>query len=101
WFALKPLFETFGLTAIAGLTGWLLLGAPIGGYGLLARALYVTGDASPRLPLLIGVFAAIGTLAYALVISPVAPGLRSVEATLALTVVAFIGGGAAPVVMTM
>src|SRR6185295_5244485 len=75
WFALKPLFETFGLTAIAGLTGWLLLGAAIGAYGLLASALYRTGYASARTATALGVFAAAGTVAYAIVIDVLAPGL--------------------------
>ena len=101
WFALKPLFETFGLTTIAGLTGWLLLGATIGGYGLLASALYRTGYASARLTVLIGGFAAVGTLVYAIVIGVLAPSLRSAEATLALTITAFVAGIAAYLAMTM
>jgi hypothetical protein len=101
WFALKPMFETFGLTTIASLTGWLLVGATIGGYGLLASALYRTGYASARLTVLIGVFAAVGTVAYATVIGTLAPGLRSSEATLALTVVAFLGGVTAYIAMTI
>ena len=101
WFALKPLFETFGLTAIASLTGWLLIGAAIGGYGLLASALYRTGYASARLTVLIGVFAAVGTLVYAIVIGVLAPSLRSAEATLALTITAFVAGIAAYLAMTM
>ena len=101
WFALKPLFETFGLTTIAGLTGWLLLGATIGGYGLLASALYRTGYASARLTVLIGVFAAVGILVYAIVIGVLAPSLRSAEATLALTITAFVAGIAAYLAMTM
>jgi hypothetical protein len=101
WLALKPMFETFGLIAIASITGWLLLGATIGGYGLLASALYRAGYASARLTVLIGVFAAVGTLAYATVIGVLAPSLRSSEATLALTVVAFVGGLAAYIAMTI
>lgn len=101
WFALKPLFETFGLTAIAGLTGWLLLGAAIGGYGLLASALHRTGYASARTATALGVFAAVGTVAYAIVIDVLAPDLRSPDATLALTLVAFVGGVAAYVAMTL
>jgi hypothetical protein len=101
WFALKPLFETFGLTTIAGLTGWLLVGATVGGYGLLASALYRTGYASARLTLLVALFAVAGTVVYAVVIGVVAPGLRSPEATLDLTIVAFVGGVAAYFAMTM
>lgn len=101
WFALKPLFETFGLTTIAGLTGWLLIGAAIGGYGLLASALYRTGYASARLTVLVALFASAGTLAYAIVIGVLAPGLRSPEATLDLTVVAFVAGIVAYGAMTI
>jgi hypothetical protein len=101
WFALKPLFETFGLTTIAGLTGWLLLGAAIGGYGLLASALYRTGYASARLTVLIAVFAIVGTLAHAIVVDVLAPSLRAPDATLALTLVAFVAGVAAYVSMTI
>jgi hypothetical protein len=101
WFALKPMFETFGLTAIASLTGWLLLGAAIGGYGLMATALYRTGYASVRLIAQILVFAVLGTLVYGVLSAIFAPGLRSHEAPLALTVVAFVGGLAAYVTMTL
>ena len=101
WFALKPLFETFGLTTIAGLTGWLLIGAAFGGYGLLASALYRTGYASARLTVLLALFASAGTLAYAIVIGVLAPGLRSPEATLDLTVVAFVAGIVAYAAMTI
>jgi hypothetical protein len=101
WFALRPLFETFGLTTIAGLTGWLLIGAAVGGYGLLASALYRTGYATARLTVLIAAFAVVGTLAYAIVIDVLAPTVRSAEATLALTLVAFAAGVAAYLAMTL
>jgi hypothetical protein len=100
WFALKPLFETFGLTAIAGVTGWLLLGAAIGAFTLLASALRRTGYASARVSMSMGAFAVIGTVAYAIVVGVLAPGLRSPEATLALTLVAFVGGVTAYVALT-
>ena len=74
WFAFKPLFETFDLTAIAGLVGWLLIGALVVGYGLLASSLYRSGYASARLTVLLPVFAIAATLVYALVIA-LAPGL--------------------------
>jgi hypothetical protein len=101
WFALKPLFETFGLTAIGELTGWLLLGAAVGGFGLLASALQRTGYATGRTAMAIGLFAVLGTAAYAVVIDLLAPGSRSADATLALTLVAFVGGVAAYLAMTM
>jgi hypothetical protein len=92
WLALKPLFETFGLTTIAALTGWLLIGAVVVAYGLLATALYRSGYASARLSAILGLLALIGTSAYAIVIGVFAPGLRSAEATLNLTIIAFIAG---------
>ena len=92
WFALKPLFETFGLVAMADLTGWLLVGALVVGYGLLASALYRSGFASARLTVLLPLLAVAGTVAYALLVNVVAPALRSPEATLSLTIVAFFVG---------
>lgn len=47
------------------------------------------------------VLAAVGTIAYGLVVDAFAPGLRSPEATLALTIVAFAGGVTAYVAMTL
>jgi hypothetical protein len=101
WIALKPLFETFGLTTIANITGWLLIGAVVVGYGVLASALYRSGYASARLTLLLALFAVVGTLAYGIVVGVLAPGLRSSEATLNLTIVAFIVGVPAYGAMTI
>jgi hypothetical protein len=101
WFALKPLFETFALTTIATVTGWLLVGAVVVGFGQLATALYRSGYAPARLIALIGLLAAVGTLGYAVVIGALAPHLRSSEATLALTIVAFIAGVPAYGAMTI
>jgi hypothetical protein len=101
WFALRPLFEAFGLTQIAELVGWLLIGALVVGYGLLASALHRSGYASARLTVLLPVFAVAGTLAYALVVAVLAPSARSPEATLNLTIVAFIAGVPAYTAMTI
>jgi hypothetical protein len=101
WFALKPLFETFGLTAIADLTGWFLIGALIVGYGLLATALYRSGYASAQLTMLLPLFAFAGILVYTIVIAAFAPSLRSAEATLGLTALAFIAGVPAYGLMTI
>ena len=92
WFALVPLFETFGLETIAGIVGWLLLGALVVGYGQLASALYRTGYASVRLGIMLPLFAGLAALTYAILIAVLAPGLRSPEATLNLTIVAFLIG---------
>jgi hypothetical protein len=101
WFALKPLFETFGLTPIATVTGWLLIGAVVVGFGQMATALYRSGYASARLIAVIGSLAAAGTLMYAIVVGVLAPNLRSTEATLGLTIVAFIAGVPAYGAMTI
>ena len=61
WFALRPLFSTFGLTAAADIMSWLLLGSVVAGYGLLASFLYRTGYATARMTALLPV-PAIATL---------------------------------------
>jgi hypothetical protein len=91
WLALRPLFQTFGLTAIADLVGWLLIGAVLVGYGPLASALFRTGYATGRSTVLLALFAVVGTLGFGAVASAV-PDLRSDEATLSLTVTAFLIG---------
>lgn len=91
WFALKPLFETFGLTAIAALTGWFLLGAVIVSYGFLASALHRSGFVAGRLLVAMPALAMAGAAAYALVVAAV-PGLRTATTTLELTVIAFALG---------
>jgi hypothetical protein len=101
WFALRPLFETFGLTAIAGLVGWFLVGAVVVGYGLLATALFRSGYVAARMTVLMPVVAAVGPMAYGLGVAVFAPGLRSSDATLALTIVAFAAGVPAYLAMTI
>ena len=101
WFALKPLFETFGLVRIADLTGSLLIGALVVGYGLLASALYRSGYASAKLAVVLPLLAGAGTLVYAVLIAAIAPSLRSPEATLGLTFVAFVIGVPAYAAMTI
>jgi hypothetical protein len=92
WFALRPLFQAFGLTTIADLVGWMLVGAVVVGYGVLASALYRTGYASARVTLVMPLFAAIGTAVYGALVNVVAPDLRSSEATLVLTIASFTLG---------
>ena len=101
WFALRPLFETFGLTVMAGLVGWFLIGAVVVGYGLLATALFRSGYITARMTVLLPGIAAIGTLAYGLGMAVFAPDLRSSEATLALTIIAFAAGVPAYAAMTV
>jgi len=92
WFALVPLFETFELTRISDLVGWLLIGALIPGYAQVSTALYRSGYASVRVAVLLPLFAGGAVLAYGVLIGVLAPDLRSPEATLILTHVAFIVG---------
>jgi hypothetical protein len=100
WFALRPLFQTFELTAIADLVGWFLIGAVVVGYGLLASSLHRSGYASTRLTVILPALAIAGTVAYGLV-TTVATGLRSPEATLDLTITAFVIGVPAFLAMTV
>jgi hypothetical protein len=81
WFALKPLFETFGMVRVAELTGWRLIGALVVGYGLLASALYRSGYASARLTVLLPVLAITGIAGYAILIGAFAPSIRSRRST--------------------
>ena len=92
WFALRPLLQTFGLIPIADIVGWLLIGSVFVGYGFLGTALHRTGYATARLTFVLPVLAVLGTLAYAILVGVAAPGLRSADATLDLTIVAFIVG---------
>jgi hypothetical protein len=100
WFALRALFQTFGLATMAGLMGWFLIAALAGGHGLLGTALYRSGYATARTALLLPLIALLVTAGYALVAGVVAPALRSPDATLTLTVVAFVVGGILQVAMT-
>jgi hypothetical protein len=74
WFALVPLFETFGLDTIADIVSWLLLGALFVGYEQLASALYRTGYASVRVGIMLPLFGGLATLTYAILIAVFAPG---------------------------
>jgi hypothetical protein len=100
WLALKPLFETFGLTAVAAVTGWLLIGAVVVGYAVMASALFRSGYVGARLVTLMALLAAVGTAAYALVVKLV-PDLRSPESALQLTIVAFLLGVPAYLAMAL
>jgi len=101
WFALRPLFETFGLTAIADLVGWLLIGALVVGYGLLASALHRSGYATTRVTVRLPLIAVAVVAAYGVGVAILAPSARSPEATLYLTIVAFVAGVPAYTAMTL
>jgi hypothetical protein len=91
WLALKPLFEAFALAEVATLAGWLVTGAVIAGFAQLASALHRSGYADVRLLGVLGAATLAGALAW-LALGAAAPGLRSPDATLQLTIVAFVAG---------
>jgi hypothetical protein len=93
WLALRPLFQTFGLTRMAQLAGWLLVIAVIGGYGLVAQHLHRSGYVSTRSIALMPVLSAMEALIFGVIVAVF--GLRSPEATLDLTIAAFVVGALA------
>jgi hypothetical protein len=93
WLALRPLFQTFGLTRAADLASWLLVAATIGGYGLVAQHLHRSGYATGRLALLIPLLGAAATLLFGALVAVF--GLQSPDSTLDLTIAAFIMGALA------
>jgi hypothetical protein len=101
WFALRALFETFGLSAMTELMGWFLIAALAGGHGLLGTALYRSGYATARTAVLLPAFALLVTAGYGVVTGVVAPSLRVPDATMTIIVLAFVIGGVLQVSMTV
>src|SRR5262245_49804354 len=93
WIALRPLFQTVGLTTMAELAQWLLLVATVGGYGLVGQHLHRSGYAGRGLIVAFPTLAIVTTLAYGAVVGWL--GLRSPEAILSLAVLAFVVGALA------
>ena len=94
WFALRPLFSTFGLTAAADIMSWLLLGSVVAGYGLLASFLYRTGYATARMTALLPVPAIAVTAAYVVLVWALVPDHHVPDAVLSLVLFAFVPGAA-------
>jgi hypothetical protein len=94
WLALRPLFETFGLTLMAELVVYFLIAAVAVGYAPLASVLHRCGFATIRMLVLMPVFATLVTAAYVVVLR-IAGVERIQDATLALTLVAFAPGALA------
>jgi hypothetical protein len=94
WFALRPLFQAFGLTEVADITSWLLLLANLAGFPLLASALYRSGYASARVVTLLPLIVVLVVGAYVLVVRALVPAGYVTEATLVLTLVGFVPGAA-------
>ncbi len=101
WFALRALFETFGLSAMADLMGWFLIAALAGGHGLLGTALYRSGYTTARTAVLLPTIALLVTAGYGVLTGVVAPSLRVADATITIIVLAFVVGGFLQVSMTL
>lgn len=94
WFALRPLFQAFGLTEMADIAGWLLVAANLAGYGGLASSLYRSGYASVRTIVILPLLAVAALIAYVVAVRLLVPGGHVAGATLVLTLVGFIPGAA-------
>jgi hypothetical protein len=90
WLALRPVFQAFGLERMAELAGWLLVAAVIAGYGQLAKYLHRAGYVDLRMAVLVGAVATIAAVGYAA--SAALLGLVSPDSLLILTVVGFVVG---------
>jgi len=94
WFALRPLFQAFGLVSMADISSWLLLTANLAGYPLLGAVLVRSGFARGREVMLLGALALLGAVAYVVVARTFMPDGRFPDGTLALTLLAFLPGAA-------
>jgi hypothetical protein len=98
WLALRPMFETFGLLRMVDVAGSLLTVATVSGYGLVAQHLHRSGYLTPRLAVLLPVSAIATAIGYAAIVGRL--GLRSPDATLNLTIAAFVLGAAGFAIVT-
>jgi hypothetical protein len=92
WLALRPLFQAFGLTQVADVSGWLVLIAVFAGYPVLATALIRSGYARPIVVAwmaLVGVAAGAG---YILAVHVLVPGGHVADGTHILTLATFVPG---------
>lgn len=94
WFALRPLFQAFGLIEMADITSWLLVAANLVGYGGLASSLYRSGYASVRTIAVLPLLAVAALVAYVVAVRILVPGGQVAGATLSLTLAGFIPGAA-------
>jgi len=92
WFALRPLFQAFGLDRAAELTGWLLMFANLVAYPYLAASLVRGGFATIREAMLLGALGAAAAGVYVFVVRAFVPGGHAPDGTLALALIAFIPG---------
>lgn len=92
WFALRPLFQAFGLGSMAEISSWLLLAANLAGYPLLGAVLVRSGIARGREVILLPAMALAAGAAYVVVARVFMPDGRFPDGTLALTLLAFLPG---------
>jgi len=92
WFALRPLFQAFGLASMADISSWLLVVANLAGYPLLGAALVRGGFARVRETVLLGAIGLIAAVAYVVVVRVLIPGGHVPDGTLVLTLMAFLPG---------
>ena len=92
WFALRPLFQAFGLPKAADITGWLLVIANLAGYPFLAVSLVRGGFARIREIVLLAAIGAGAAIAYIVLVRTFVPGGRAPDGTLILALVAFVPG---------
>ena len=92
WFALRPLFQAFGLSSMADISSWLLVAANLAGYPLLGTVLVRSGFARGREVLLVGALAVSAAVVYVVVGRAFMPDGRFPDGTLALTMLAFLPG---------
>lgn len=92
WFALRPLFQAFGLAAMAEISSWLLIMVNLAGYPLLAAALVRGGYARVREVVLLANLGVLAAIAYVVAVRILVPGGRAPDGTLALTLLAFLPG---------
>jgi hypothetical protein len=92
WFALRPLFQSFGLDKAADITGWLLVIANLAGFPFLAASLVRGGFARIREIVLLGAIGLGAAIAYVVVVRTLVPGGHAPDGTLILALVAFVPG---------
>ncbi len=93
WFALRPLFETFGLPRLADLAGWILAASTASSYALVASQLQRSGFVRAGMTGAIAVIGVGVAIVYAILAGSF--GWRSPDSTLSLVMTAIILGAPA------
>lgn len=92
WLALRPLFQAFGLTQIADITGWLVVITIFAGFPLLATALVRTGFASGRVAYGLAIPGVLAAVGYVAGVQTLVPGGRVADGTVILAILALVPG---------